>query len=183
MICRRTSEGQARQYIAALKEHRVGIHSGALHLELALLEHDSGGLACHRGYSATTHLLVTPFPFAWRQLRHVQVQRKVCMRTGHTVDACAIVLAALRAGEQPRDKLQQVLQQLEAAKVANHQPRQTGGLHRTSGHPPPLLSSTPATAQVAMLRVLLRCMLWSTSSRRRWDFESQILVTESFYAP
>lgn len=163
MICRRTSEGQARQYVAALKENRVGIHSGALHLELALLEHDSGSQVWHRGQSAKNNLLVTPFPVAWRQLRHVQLRRKVCMRTGHTADACAVVLAALRAGEQPRDKLQQVLQQLEAAKVTNHEPRQAGGLHRASGHLPPLLSSTPATAQVAMLRVLLRRMLCSTS--------------------
>ena len=133
--------------------------------------------------TATTESLVTAFPIAWRQLRHVRLRRKVCTRAGHTAEACAIVTAALRAGEQPRDKLQQVLRQLEAAKVASSQPRQADGLLRACGHPPPLLSSTPATAQVAMLCVLLRRMFWSTSSRRRWDHEPHALVTETSHAP
>lgn len=71
---------------------------------------------------------------------------------GHTAEACAIVSAALLAGEQPQDKLQQVLRQLEAARAAKHgqPPRTVGGHQYVPRSLPPLLIGTPATAQVTM---------------------------------
>lgn len=87
------------------------------------------------------------------------------MCAGRTAEACSILQAAVNAGEEPLEQLQQALAQLQAKRLggASQQPSQPQQLPSsslaavpcsTAPRPPPpstLMLGTPATTQVLAL--------------------------------